>query len=358
MKPRPPIAETFHRLVEGRQRGPFAACLRAGLGLVSIPYRVAVELRNLSYCLRLSRTYKVERPVIAIGNLTLGGTGKTPMVEWVARYLRGQSLRVTVLSRGYKGHSGLNDEGLLLDQNLPDVPHLQDRDRVRLARIAIDELDAQVLLLDDGFQHRRLARDLDIVLLDALCPFGLNRMFPRGLLREPLHALRRAHAIVLTRADLVAPETRMAIQEGALRAAGPKVWAECAHSPRDLVDFQANPHNLAELQGRAVVAFCGIGNPEAFRLTLENLGVPPRAFRVFPDHHAYSRADVEELARFTIAANADLALTTQKDLVKLRVASLGGIPLMALRVGLNFSQGAEELESLLQNTCSRYRMIT
>ena len=128
------------------------------------------------------------------------------------RWYRRQGVRVALISRGYGHAGGINDEGLVLEENLPDVPHLQDPDRVKLATIATTELDAELIILDDGFQHRRLARDLDLVMLDALDPFGLGKLFPRGLLREPIHSLRRASAVVLSRADLIEPAEREQIR--------------------------------------------------------------------------------------------------------------------------------------------------
>jgi tetraacyldisaccharide 4'-kinase len=277
------------------------------------------------------------------------------MVEWVARWLRGSGLRVTLLSRGYGGGEGINDEGLVLDANLPDVPHLQAPDRVKLARIAVDELGAEVLVLDDGFQHRRLARDLDIVLIDALDPFGPGALLPRGLLREPVGSLRRADVVVLTRADLVDAGTRMAIRREAERKAGALVWAEARHAPIDLVDHAGNSHDLSSLIGASAVAFCGLGNPEGFRRTLEGLGVSPRSFRVFPDHHGYPREDVDDLALWAREAGADLVLTTQKDLVKLRTGSLSGVRLLALRIGVELLAGSEGLEMRLAEVARRAR---
>src|SRR5439155_19167529 len=155
--------------------------------------------------------------------------GNTPCVEYLARHYRDLGLRVAVLSRGYGAREGRNDEALVLEANLPDVPHLQGADRVALARVAVEELESEVLVLDDGFQHRRLARDLDLVLLDALDPFGLGRIFPRGLLREPVGSLKRAGVVVISRADLVDESVRRSIRERAERAAGPLRWAQARH---------------------------------------------------------------------------------------------------------------------------------
>jgi tetraacyldisaccharide 4'-kinase len=282
-----------------------------------------------------------------VGNLTLGGTGKTPMVEWVSRWYRARGVRVAILSRGYGQQGGRNDEARVLDENLPDVPHLQGADRVDLAHRAVEELESELLVLDDGFQHRRLARDLDIVLLDALMPFGLGRIFPRGLLREPVGSLRRAGVVVLSRADLIDEAARAAVRTEAERRAGPLRWAEARHAPLDLIDDEGASTPLGSLEGRTIAAFCGIGNPEGFRRTLETLGVSVVGFRAFPDHHAYSAADVADLTAWALSLGADLALTTQKDSVKLRAASLGPTPLRALRIGLEFLAGAEVMDDAL-----------
>jgi tetraacyldisaccharide 4'-kinase len=334
----------YLRLIRGAPRGIGAALARAGLRAASVPYGAAVALRNAAFDHGWRAVARAACPVVSVGNLTLGGTGKTPMVEWVARRLREHGLRVAILSRGYGRREGLNDEGLVLDANLPDVPHLQDPDRVALARIAVEELESQVLVLDDGFQHRRLARELDIVLLDALEPFGLGRLVPRGLLREPVRSLRRAGVVVLSRADLIDAETRRAIRREAERRAGPLRWAEARHAPRDLVDDQGASTPLETLRGLSVAAFCGLGNPEGFRRTLLGLGLEPAGFRTFPDHHPYSRADFDDLDRWAESLGAELALTTQKDLVKLRAPRLGPVPLRALRIGLEPLDGADALE--------------
>ncbi len=317
------------------------------LGLAALPYRAVVAARNFGYDRRSGWANRAGVPVVSIGNLTLGGTGKTPMVEWVARRFRAGGIRVAILSRGYGGSTGLNDEGRVLEENLPDVPHLQGADRVALARVAVEELQVQAIVLDDGFQHRRLARDLDIVLLDALDPFGPGRLFPRGLLREPPRSLGRAGVVILSRADLVAEADRLGIRAAAERQAGPLRWVEARHAPLDLVDFTVRSSPLGELDGRRIAAFCGIGNPEGFRRTLESLGAALASFRAFPDHHSYTAADVAELTSWSAAAGADLVLTTQKDSVKLRAETLGPTPLRALRVGLEFLQGDAIMETTL-----------
>jgi tetraacyldisaccharide 4'-kinase len=327
------------------------------LGVPALGYGLAVNVRNAAYDLGWLRSTSATIPVISVGNITLGGTGKTPMVEWIARWFRERGLRVVIASRGYGGSEGLNDEGRVLEENLPDVPHLQGADRVRLAKIAVDELESELIVLDDGFQHRRLVRDLDIVLLDALEPFGQGRLFPRGLLREPIRSLRRAGVVVLSRADMVSAAQRSAIRSEAERHAGPLAWVEARHAPLCLIDAEGHRTQLDELATARVAAFCGIGNPEGLRRTLEPLCPQLVDLRIFPDHHAYSASDVESLRLWASKFRADLVLTTQKDLVKLRSALLGSTPLRALKIGLEIIEGSSRLEAALERYAPTRREV-
>ncbi len=329
-----------------------AVLARAMLGLAAGFYRVAMTLQNCRYDRGWQPASRASVPAVSVGNLTVGGTGKTPMVEWAARWFRQRGRRVVILSRGYGRTHGLNDEGRVLEENLPDVPHLQDPDRVRLAGIAVEELEAEVLVLDDGFQHRRLARDLDIVLIDALDPFGGGRLLPRGLLREPISSLRRAGVVLLSRADLVSEPDRAAIRTEAERHAGPLRWAEGRHAPLELLDSELAVSPLSNLPGARVAAFCGIGNPEGFRRTLLPLCGALVDFRTFPDHHDYDRSDVESLAGWARDRAVDLVLTTQKDLVKLRTTHLGAVPLRALRIGLEITAGGDVLDDAMAGLLS------
>ena len=313
-----------------------------------MPYGLGVRLRNWAYDRGWSNSIQAPVPVVSVGNLTAGGTGKTPCVEYVAGFYRRRGLLVAVLSRGYGSAGGPNDEALVLEENLPDVPHLQGADRVRWARAAVEELESEVLVLDDGFQHRRLARDLDVVLIDATCPWGCGHLLPRGLLREPPSSLRRAGVVVLTRCDQVPPAQREDLRQRVGRLAPGVRVVETTHRPAELVESGRGVAPLEGLRHRPVAAFCGIGNPGAFRRTLTDLGASVCAFREYPDHHAYTRADVAELRRWAGGLPADCTVvTTQKDLVKLRLPRLGDRPLWALRVRLEVGPGREELERAL-----------
>ena len=322
-------------MISGRRRGPGAILLRGGLRLLSAPYGWATALRNRLYDWGWKRSERAAVPVVSVGNLTVGGTGKTPCVEYIARFYRETGLLVAILSRGYGAEHGPNDEALVLEENLPDVPHLQGADRVGLARAAVEELESEVLVLDDAFQHRRLMRDLDVVLVDATNPWGHGHLLPRGLLRESPRGLRRAGVVVLTRCDQVSEQERAELREQVRRLSPHAAVVETRHGPVELVNSEQETAGLDGLRARPVAAFCGIGNPEAFRRTLTDRGAQVSDFRTYPDHHPYSRGDVEELRRWAEGQPADaLLVTTQKDLVKLGLTSLAGRPLWALRVRL------------------------
>ena len=342
-------SDYFRAVVRNEARGLWPSLLRGAMRAASVPYGWGVRVRNLLYDRGWKATCRAGVPVVSIGNLTLGGTGKTPCVEYVARFYREQDVQAAILSRGYGASAGVNDEALVLEEELPDVPHLQGADRLELARIAVEELESELLILDDGFQHRRLARDLDIVLLDATDPWGQGHLFPRGLLREGPRSLRRAQAVILTRWDQSAVEVRGRLQEEVARYAPSAVMALAVHGPVELVNSEQQTAPLSLLREQPVAAFCGIGNPEAFRQSLLALGARVEWFRTYADHHPYRRADVETLRDLlSRQAPGSLAVTTQKDLVKLRVARLGDCPLWALRIRLEIISGREALEQKLR----------
>lgn len=324
--------------------------LRRILWLGRGPYAIGSWFHHRKYS-KPANVNRVGVPVISIGNLTVGGTGKTPCVEYVATLLRDQGVVAAILSRGYGSEAGRNDEAMVLEENLPDVPHLQGADRTELARTAIEELESECLILDDGFQHRRLGRDLDVVLIDASDPWAGGYLLPRGGLREPRSRLRRADFILLTRVDQ-ATNLPGLLQEIARYAPGIPV-AHSVHAPLELVNgTEPLPPNA--LAGKTVGAFCGIGNPEAFRRTLTDLGAAITELKQYPDHHPYARADVEALTRWAGSLPKDAwIVTTQKDWVKLRVAELAGRPVYAVRIGLELTSGKEEFERTVLEKASQ-----
>jgi tetraacyldisaccharide 4'-kinase len=339
----------FYEIVSGRRRGLTALLWRGLLRVASWPYGLVMRWRNSRYDRDPRRVTKVSVPVISVGNLTLGGTGKTPCVEWLCRWFRQQGIRVSIISRGYGAEeSSYNDEARELEEKLPDVPHIQNPDRIAAAELAIEELATQVIVLDDAFQHRRIARDLDLVLIDATAPDGFGAIFPRGTLREPLSGLRRAHGLILTRADQIITSEISALRERFLKLAPQAFWAVTTHAPQALRDAVGNETLVATLAGQTVAAFCGIGNPAAFQHTLEQAGAKVAELKSFADHYQYQRADIENLSNWAQELPVTMIVCTHKDLVKIGKQELGGKPLRALRIGLAFQAGEPELIAALQ----------
>ncbi len=343
--------ETYRAIVSGHRNDLTARCARGILALAETPYGWAVSYRNRSYDRGTRPVHRVEVPVVSVGNLTLGGTGKTPFVAWLARWFRQRHVRVSLISRGYGAKTpGGNDELKELAAQLPDVPHLQDPDRVAAARIAIDELDTQLIVLDDGFQHRRLARDLDIVLIDATEPLGYEHLFPRGMLREPIAGLRRADVVALTRCNLVSPHRRSALRSQLRPLAPQAVWVEIAQRPAGLLSSSGRERPLSDRPVGRVLAFCGIGNPSAFQQTFADLAWTLDDFRAFPDHHPYPQTTIADLVDWGAAhPQAGSLICTHKDLVKIASDRLGRLPLFALALQLEITAGRESLEAKLQN---------
>lgn len=338
----------FQDLVSGRKRGLAASLARGVLRLAEFPYTAAVRRRNRRFDSGRKASERVDTTVVSVGNLTLGGTGKTPLVEWLARWFLARGESVVIVSRGYGAERGaLNDEALELAQRLPNVPHLQNPDRVAAARAACRLHAPRAIVLDDGFQHRRLARDLDLVLIDALAPFGHGHVFPRGALREPIEGLARAQIVAISRANLVTEDGLGRIRSEIRSHAPGAAIVELAHAPRYLLDAKGGTEPLARYQGRRVAAFCGIGAPEGFRRALEQCGYGVSLFREFPDHHAYRAVELDRLADDARRLECEALICTCKDLVKIGVNEASGVPLYALSIGLEILSGASLLENAL-----------
>ncbi len=349
----------YRAVMSGRRRDPGAVLLRGLLWAASTLYGLAIRLRNRRYDTGRTPIHRAGVPVISVGNLTTGGTGKTPLVAYLATTLRSHGYRVSLISRGYgRGEAALNDEALELEQRLPDVPHVQDPDRVAAATVAVEELETQLILMDDGFQHRRLHRDLDIVVIDATCPYGYGHLLPRGMLREPLSSIARADVAVLSRSNYVSPAERQAIREAYQRKCkgeNPQLlWVEAEHRPARLIDYRDRSEPLEQLSGKRVLAFCGIGNPEAFQRTLEDCGAEVVDLHALPDHARYDADTVGQLEQWGKSQQAgcdaavDWMVCTQKDLVKIRAANIAGLPLRAVQIDLHVQPHEPLVQRLLE----------
>ncbi|HKG61367.1 MAG TPA: tetraacyldisaccharide 4'-kinase [Pyrinomonadaceae bacterium] len=300
---------------------------------LSLLYDAVTRTRLSLYRRGTFQTTKLDRPVISIGNITTGGTGKTPLVEYVARTIASQGKKVCILTRGYgrkdphlqvivsdaygvlASPSEAGDEPYLLATKLTgQAAVISSADRIAAGQEAIKDFGTEVFVLDDGFQHLRLARDLNILCVDATNPWGGGRLLPYGRLRESLEGLTRADCVVLTRCDQV--ESVDGLREEVLQLTGGRPIFESRMRPLRVVSLKNGPETIA-LPGR-VGAFCAVGNPSSFFESLTRLGYELGLERAFADHHAYSQSDVDALHQFARQTGANALITTAKDAVKLK----------------------------------------
>jgi tetraacyldisaccharide 4'-kinase len=352
------------------RRGRLLRAWREGrvgpLGIVLTPvawaYRAGFLAREAAYRRGWLARGRLSCAVVSVGNLAVGGTGKTPTVEMVARWLAEDGRRVAILSRGYGRRSGgpvelvsdggeprlsaerAGDEPLLLARRLPGVAVVVGADRLAAGRWAVSELQPDVVLLDDGFQQRRLLKDLEIVCLDARAPWGPGGLFPRGTLREPPSALARADLVVLTRADGRRNLAGMFQEIRQYAGAAPCLAADYAiEGLRDL--HSGTPHPREAIRARGVLAFAGIAAPERLAEALAGLGAIVRGVVAFPDHHRYTLHDLDAVTRRARALGASLLVTTEKDAVRLEPSAPGHVggaflPVWVLGVRLEAVTGA------------------
>lgn len=347
---RMPLRQRYLRLIADPQPCVSKRLLRHFLSALSVAYRAGIGVRNWAFDTSLRRRVDAGVPVVSVGNITAGGTGKTPLVAYLANWYASHGCNVAVLSRGYgkRLDSGLNDEGELLRRLAPDARQLQGKDRGELARRAVEDHGADLVILDDGFQHRRLARDLDIVLVDATNPFGYGAVLPRGLLREPPRSLERADAIILTRGDLVSSRQRFLLHQRLDELSRGRPVIDAVFEPQGFVSPGGQMLSCSRLRGERVAAFCGIGNPTAFFRTLRSVGIEPVWECGFPDHHAYTEGECQAVAEWARRKGAKVLITTDKDLVKLRPAWFGDLRLFSLRIGVRFVTGGKLFHALLR----------
>jgi tetraacyldisaccharide 4'-kinase len=337
-------------IISGKYEGAYAVFARLAFCPFSLAYRCAVQIRNKFYDAGTLKIHKVSVPVISVGNITTGGTGKTPLVVWLVNHLAAK-YKPAILTRGYKSNQGISDEASLLAQACPKIPVIINPDRVKGAKEAIAQ-GANVLVMDDGFQHRRLARDMDIVAIDATCPFGYGRILPAGLLREPLSSLKRADAVIITRADQIEKDRIDEIKETVKAIKPSLVVAAAVHKPLSLVDNHGTKLQLTQIKNKKVFAFCGIGNPQAFFDTLKSVGATIAGSCVYDDHYHYSKTDIDYIADHAKAKSADLVLTTEKDFNKINAAWLKNTPpeFAYLAVEIELRSGAERITQLIEKT--------
>jgi tetraacyldisaccharide 4'-kinase len=376
-------------VIEGRRTGKTAALLRGTMHVLSWVFTVIVQVRLWLYHHRIIRPNTLGCQVISVGNLTVGGTGKTPVVEVFARNLLQQGRKVAILSRGYKSkelpflqkmsqrittgkietpprvvsdgqrllldsHTA-GDEPYMLASNLPEVAVVVDKDRVKAGKYAIKELGCDTLILDDGFQYLKLGHRLDIVLVDQTNPFGGGHLLPRGLLREPMRNIKRAGFIFITKCGKGgAPELKEQ-----LRRLNPHAEiSECRHAAKYLKNvFGETTYGLDKLKGMKIAAVSAIAVPESFENALREFGAEIVYTRRFADHHRFSQQEIINTINRSIKRGAEAILTTEKDAVRFPFVDRLDIPIIFMRVEIEMLTGEEEFMDWISRICFKNHRV-
>ncbi len=333
---------------------------------LSAVYGGIIEIRNLYYNNHFLPVERLPKPTISVGNISAGGTGKTPVVGFIAQYIDKMGKKVAILSRGYGRqtkstvllsnnnlhrvpYSRSGDEPRLLAQKLRNGFVVIDGNRIRGGKLAIKKNAPDFFILDDGFQHRRVYRDLDIVTMDATDIWGGGFMLPAGKLREPLSQLRRADLIWITKTDQAASSLAEIKREIRKKIKKPLIFSE--HSPKKVCSFyDQTSYRLHELKGKKVVAFCGIADHNSFKNTLLQLGTEILVFQRFRDHHRFRPGEISKLLKIKECKKADWLITTEKDAVRIDGSNKNLLKsLFFLEIEINLVSGLESLEKMIEN---------
>ncbi len=342
--------EYLYLLATDKKKGVIDGVLKIFLLILSLMYGFLIRILSSFY---LINPHKLDCKVISVGNVTLGGTGKTSLVELIAGYLKDNGHRIAILSRGYKKldtqftisdarYETMGDEPYMLSKNLVGVPVIVDKDRVRAGKKAINDYKVDTVLLDDGFQQWRLKKDLDIVTIDATNPLGNLHSIPRGVLREPLSSLKRAGILVLSKVDLI--EDSRSIKKFLNEINPDALIIEAIHKPMGfykLGESRKNLLTLNEFKGKKVSLVCGIADPRSFEQLVRNLGIEIALSFKYPDHHIYTRQDLDKIIDDSRKNGIDMIITTEKDSVRLSNFDTSAAHCFVLRIKLELLQYEE-----------------
>lgn len=336
------------RAMSGEDASLRGGCLLAALSAAVPVYALGNAMRSTAFATGLKRRSALGRPTVSVGNLTTGGTGKTPMVGWLVGQLLERGHRPCILLRGYRG----GDEAQEHQQRWGDAVRVEPNpDRVAAAKMALaDDPSITCFVLDDGFQHRRAKRDLDLVLIDATNPWGYGSMLPRGLMREPKSALGRADAVIVTRSDLIDRDALAKLDNEIASLTGKPPIAHAEHAWMGLVDTKDGVHELSVLEQLTVMGVVGIGNPSAFEATLTQYAKLMVHCEALPDHYGYTRKQLLRLIDLGKTAGAQAIVTTEKDWVKwaslLEDESID-LPIYRAALSMRFVDGGDDVSALL-----------
>lgn len=379
------IQSYLYKMVHGEAKGVLANIFMMVLYFFSFIYCQLLELKLTFYRWGLLKQYRLDCHVISLGNITVGGTGKTPTAQRLAVAIRDMGYKVVILNRGYrakwKGEVGVvsdgekiymsateaGDEAFLLAKNLPKVPVLIGADRAVTGRYAVEQLHADVVILDDGYQHWRLVRDLDILLIDAINIFGNNYMLPRGTLREPLDHLDRADVCLLTKVDQANSDACSIIKNTVKKYNEKALIVTSVHSPKYFVEVAdwykgASNHTtpIDSLKGKKVTAVSAIGNPASFEQTISDVGAEVIDSVRFADHHDYTMAEMQIIMDNAIECGSDALIITEKDLVKIPaefIHSSRDLPVYVLSMEIAFIDGYDPFIQLIATSLKNKKLI-
>lgn len=338
----------LYNLATDKYNGFIPSCVKFFLFILSLIYGFIVRILIFVYGFV---RFRPDCKVISVGNITLGGTGKTPLVEYIGRYLKTQGHKVAIVSRGYK----TGDEPRMLEKNLKNIPVIVDADRKRAIKRALGDYGIDTVILDDGLQQWKIKKDIEIVVIDAANPFGNGQMLPRGILRQPLSTLRCADIFVFSKTGL-----NPGIQNAKVflqRINPAALSAESRHQPLGFYD-PAEEEKLLNpdmLKGKTVTLFSAIGDPGSFEDSISKMGINIGLVFRFPDHHNYLKDDLDRIFKNSKENNIDTIITTEKDAVKLGglKAPAYGLRVLALRIELRITENEEGFRNRLLGVYSR-----
>ena len=344
-------------------------------------YEYGVRLKLAMYDMGIKKKEKLDCCVISIGNITVGGTGKTPTAQKMADLIKRMGYRVVILNRGYRSHWDkeigvvsdgnkifmtayeAGDEAYLMAKTLPGIPVVIGKNRAVTGKYAVEKLNAEVIIMDDGYQHWHLERDLDVVLVDTLNMFGNGCVLPRGMLREPLENLNRGDLFLLTKTDQSSVLSRMQLRKTIERYNAKAPVVESVHHPKNFVEIAdwykgitQNHMDLSELEGKDVMVFSAIGNPSSFEQTLSSIGLNIKEAVRYPDHHDYGMLEMQYILERASSHKAVAMITTSKDAVKIPtefIYSSREIPLYILNMDIQVTDGFEEFKECVLNAIKK-----
>ncbi|MGE4286419.1 MAG: tetraacyldisaccharide 4'-kinase [Phycisphaerae bacterium] len=344
------MLKAWYRLISAEKLNVAGYPAMAILKALACLYRYAVCRRNDRFDRRLNESVMISRPVLSVGNITAGGTGKTPIVILLCEMFNDAGLKVAVLTRGYAAKDGFADEPEEIKLACPSAKVYVNPSRVKGAEEALAAGPPDIFVMDDGYQHRQLHRDINLLVIDASCPFGFGRLLPAGLLREPLSSIGRADICFITKGEMVSEE-RLGEIEQQVHSIKNIPIVRTRQAPAKAVLLDGTTLSPAELCGKKAFAFCGIGNPKSFFNMLRNAGIELACTKAFPDHYSYSAEEIKQM--LYKAGNVDIILMTRKDYVKVsrlsddaEIAKASG-KMGYIELGLKITKNSDALSDVL-----------